>query len=95
MPYDFNKFKTLLDKAGISVAEAAQLFRTTRPTIYHWLKGNVPSQGIVREYAERVVGILERAVTAGDLPLSDSSREERRDLLKEAIKRNMAPRSTG
>lgn len=89
MAYEFKNFEGLLTKAGVTVAEAAKLFRTTRPTIYHWMKGNVPTQGIVREYAERVAGVLERAVKAQDLPLAEGlSKEERQAALISAVRKN-------
>lgn len=70
-PYDFKGFASLLDRAGISAADAADLFKTTRPSIYHWRKGNTPSQQVTREYAERLITVITRAVAAEDLPLGE------------------------
>ena len=70
MTFDFKDFKTLLMETGITVQEAAKIFRTTRPTIYHWLKGTGPNQEVLLQFALRQIGVIKKALAAGDLPLS-------------------------
>lgn len=67
--YDFNNFLTLLEKAGIPVAVAAIIFKTSRPTIYSWGAGHPPNQELLLTTALRLIAMIERAVEAGDLPL--------------------------
>lgn len=86
-PYDFKKFAALLDRAGITAVEASDLFKTSRPSIYHWRKGNTPTQQVTREYAERLITVIAKAIAAGDLPLPEGQ-EERMKAYAEVFRRH-------
>lgn len=88
-PYDFKEFAKLLDQAGITTVEAAELFKTTRPSIYHWRRGNAPTQQVTREYAERLITVITKAISAGDLPLAEGyEKEERMSAFSEVIRKH-------
>jgi hypothetical protein len=88
--YDFTKLAALLDSAAISVAEAATIFKVSRPTLYSWREGNAPTQGLLLANAERLIKTIERAVAAKDLPLSpDIEREKRQAALVQALRKHL------
>lgn len=75
--YDFTKLGDLLKSAGITIAEASKIFKASRPTIYSWVAGNAPTQELLLRNTERLIAVIERAVTAGSLPLVDAEKEAR------------------
>ena len=87
--YDFNNLRTLLDRAGISIAEAATLFKTSRPTLYSWCAGNAPTQGLLLSNAERLIRVIERAVEAKDLPVVDLEKEKRLPAITAELRKHL------
>lgn len=73
----FKTLRTLLDSAGITVAEASELFKTSKVSIYHWCAGNVPSMPLVRDNALKLISLIEKAVAGRDLPLVDVESDNR------------------
>lgn len=67
--YNYNQLQSLLAAAGISVVEAARLFKVSRQTIYTWMKGVGPTQPLIASTAERIIKGIERALSANALPL--------------------------
>lgn len=86
MNYDFTQFKPLLARAGITVIEAAKLFKTTRTTIYHWQKGNAPNQEILLAFATRQIELIEKAVVLKRLPLVGVPAKERLPIIRKILK---------
>lgn len=68
--FDFTKFAALLDSAGITVIEASQIFKVSRPTVYHWRNGNAPNQQLLLTQTVKMAKLVEAAVDAKDLPLN-------------------------
>ena len=85
----FKNLRTLLDKAGITVTEAAELFKTSKPTVYHWCRGNAPSMPLVRDNALRMVKVIERAIAGGSLPLVDVMPERRSAEILAALRKHL------
>ena len=85
----FKTLRTLLDSAGITVAEAAEIFKTSKPTVYHWCEGNVPSMPLVRDNALKLIGLIEKAVAGKDLPLRDVDPEKRIGAITQALRKNL------
>jgi hypothetical protein len=91
MTYDFKKFSALLTRAGITVIEAAKIFKTTRTTIYHWREGNTPKQELLLQFACKWISAIEKAIAAGDLPLlPETARQDRFRLIITALKKHSA-----
>lgn len=67
--FDFANLLPVLKAAGITVAEAAGLFRVSRPTMYHWGNGNPPNQSIILSNALKIIGAMQRATAAKALPI--------------------------
>ena len=67
--FDFLQLPAVLKAAGLTVAEAAGLFRVSRPTVYHWGNGNPPNQSIILSNALKIIGALQRATAAKALPI--------------------------
>ena len=67
--YDFNQLRPLLDTAQITVAEAAEVFGASKPTLYSWCSGKGPTQSVLRRNAEMKITLIEKALAAGQLPL--------------------------
>lgn len=87
--YDFNKLRPLLDKAEITIEEAAQIFKVSRVTLYAWCEGRGPNQALLLANAERLVGVIERAIEAKSLPLIDAEKPARMRLITEALRRHI------
>ena len=74
----FKNLRALLDKAGITVSEASEIFKVSRPTIYFWCDGHPPTQGLLLSNALRMIKVIERACDAGSFKgFSDLPKEER------------------
>ena len=87
---DFKNLSKLLDSAGISVAEAALLFKVSRPTLYSWREGHAPTQGLLLANAERLIRTITKAIAAGDLPLSpEIEKDKRQGGLVQALRKNL------
>ena len=86
---EFKNLKQLLTAAGLSVMEAAPLFKVTRPTIYHWIKGNVPPQQVVKAWAVRMMTVISAAVAANDLPLQDVAKADRPKVINGIIRKHL------
>lgn len=88
--YNYEKFEGLLNKAKITKAEAAKLFKVSRPTIYTWCAGHPPTQGLLISNNERLVKVIERAIEHGDLPLATTIESDRRmDYIVAALRRHL------
>lgn len=71
--YDFTKLRNLLHAAGITIAEAARLFKVSRPTLYTWCDGKAPTQELLLINTQRLIKALEAGVAANELPLRTMS----------------------
>jgi len=87
-PFEFKNFAALLDRADITAAEAADIFKTTKPTIYSWRSGTTPANQVMRADTERVVTVIAKAISSGDLPLKGVEKENRLSAIAEAIRKN-------
>lgn len=67
--FDFLTLQAVLKDAGLTIAEAAGLFRVSRPTMYHWGNGNPPNQSIILSNALRIISAIQRATAAKALPI--------------------------
>lgn len=86
----FKTLRTLLDSAGVTVAEASELFKTSKPTIYHWCEGNVPSMPLVRDNAVKIISLIEKAVAGNSLPLVDVEPEDRVREITKALRKYLS-----
>jgi len=89
--YDFTNFAALLEKADISVDEAAKLFKVSRVTIYSWCNGHAPNQKLILETAERLIKMITRAITAEDLPVINSTRDDKHAKITEVLRKHLTP----
>jgi DNA-binding XRE family transcriptional regulator len=60
----------LMHTAGLQASEMATLCEVTKPTIYNWGKGKPPRSQAVFARAQKICGLIERAVEQGSLPIS-------------------------
>lgn len=88
--YDFSNLRALLDKADISVSNAAVIFKTTRVTIYSWCEGKAPTQLLLLNNTERLIRVIERAVEAGDLPLLDVDPAQKLGKIMSTLRKHLA-----
>mgnify|MGYP001606683430 CR=1 FL=1 len=79
--YNFKHLRALLDSAGISIVEAACLFKVSRPTMYSWCAGTGPNQELLLENALSTINAIELAVKAEDLPVAEPTCALLRSLL--------------
>jgi len=88
--YDFTQLAALLERAGITVAEASTIFKISRPTMYAWCAGNAPTQGLLLANAERLIRTFEKALTVGDLPLhADIEKAARQAGFVQALRKHL------
>jgi len=88
--YDFTQLAALLERAGITIAEAAIIFKISRPTMYAWCAGNAPTQGLLLANAERLIRTFEKAIAAGDLPLhADIEKAARQAEFVQALRKHL------
>jgi hypothetical protein len=73
----FDAFNSLLKDAGVSVSEAAAIFRVSRPTIYHWCSGSPPTQKVLYGNAVRLITAMDAAVKDKSLPVVDVEKRMR------------------
>lgn len=69
--FDFFKLRALLQAAGLTVADAAIIFRVTRPTMYHWCEGHAPTQKLLLSGTLQLITAIKCAVQAKALPVHD------------------------
>lgn len=87
MAFDCNKFTRVMDKAGLTKHELADLYGVSRQTLYIW-REKPPAQKTLAERAEKYTDGLYSALTRGLLPLSsDTPRERRAEMLRSMAKR--------
>ena len=87
--YDFTQLQRLLQSAGITVSDAAKIFKVSRQTLYAWMRGTPPNQKLLLDTAERLVAIISRAVEARDLPVMDADDEKRFNEIMLRLKRHI------
>ena len=87
--YDFTKLQGLLQSAGITVSDAAKIFKVSRQTLYAWMRGAPPTQKLLLDTAERLVTIIGRAIKAKDLPVMDADDEKRFNEIMLRLKRHI------
>lgn len=81
----------IINAAGLTVAEAAELFEVTRATIYNWESGMKPkSSAVYRRAIEKCV-VIKAATRAGRFPLRggltpEARRNEIRRTLLEVVR---------
>lgn len=80
---------TLIDKAGITQAEFAEMIGITRTTVNMWVKGKMRPNRYIRGFVGAVLASMEAAVQAGELPLTGKvPKHERAKKLSEVLNRN-------
>lgn len=89
--YDFTRLQGLLQSAGITVSDAAKIFKVSRQTLYAWMRGTPPNQKLLLDTAERLVAIISRAVEARDLPVMDADDDKRFNEIMLRLKRHINP----
>ena len=75
-----------LDAAGISVVEAAKLINVHRVTVHGWIRGIEPRSPMVKNVAEKILGLITKATQAGKLPLKEVPHSERLRLLRKILR---------
>jgi len=91
MPYDFKNLRTLLVSAGITIAEAAHIFKTSRTTLYSWCAGNAPNQELLLVNTTRLIRVIQKALDAGDLPVKGVAfKEDRINEITKVLKRHLS-----
>ena len=85
----FKNLRALLDSAGITIAEASALFRTSKVSIYHWCEGNSPSMPLVRDNALKLMQMIGAAVVGNSLPLVDVESEKRVIEITKALRKHL------
>lgn len=86
----FINLRKTLDAAGITVAEASALFKTSKPSVYHWCEGNAPAMPLVRDNALKMIRLIEKSVAGGDLPLMDVEPEKRIGEITKALRKYLS-----
>ena len=86
MSDDIKGFKELLDRAELTIVEAAHLFKTSRPTIYSWRAGHQPRHQLIKIGVRQMMKIIQAAVGARRLPLSGVKQEDRLSEIMRALK---------
>lgn len=87
--YDFKNLRPLLDKAEITIEEAATIFKTSKVTVYSWCEGRGPNQPALLERTERLISILGKAVESKALPLVDVEKHLRMGKLMEVLRKHL------
>ena len=88
--FDFNELLGLLERAAINGAEAAGLFKVSRTLVYEWLtRGNGPHQEVIRAFTLRQIALIQKAITAGALPLNGVPKRDRKRMLSEVLRKQM------
>lgn len=91
---------SLLQKAGISLAEFAMLIRykdtegnvrsVTRAAVHRWVTGQANPSDDMSTRVSRILVLLDEAVTAGDLPLRlGTPRAQRKQLIVAAVGKHL------
>ncbi|MHB8388021.1 MAG: hypothetical protein ACYDBH_00400 [Acidobacteriaceae bacterium] len=76
-------FKQILNRAGLTKIELAELYGVSRQTIHSWVKVGPPREGsYTARMAEVISKALENAITRKLLPLGALDREARRARIK-------------
>lgn len=89
--YDFTQLAKLLQDSGITVEEAAKIFKVSRPTIYAWKDGHPPNQELLLRNTERLIKIIERAVAAKALPILNADKSLRVAKITEVLRKFLNP----
>lgn len=87
--YNFTQLRALLDRAGISIFEGAQIFKVSKVTLYSWCDGAPPNQALLLANTERLIKVIEKAVAAGSLPIVDIPKEERVTAIVTALRKHL------
>lgn len=87
--FDFINFSDLLSKAGVTVEEAAKLFKVSRVTVYAWREGNAPNQQLILDRAERIIAAIDKATAAGALPVLNLEKDARYLKLAEVLRKHL------
>lgn len=64
-----SKIQEAIAQSGLTYGELADLFKITRATLYNWRIGRPPRSAFQAEFAEKMAGVVLKAVTAAKLPL--------------------------
>ncbi len=67
---------SIIERAGITQRQYADLVGVTRVTVNFWIKGRVRPRDIVRSRIALANAALERAVEAGELPITEEVQED-------------------
>lgn len=81
---------TLIERAGLTQQDFAELLGVARPTVNRWVNGQTPHM-MVRKRVAALLKLLESKIDAGKLPvelpnLKDEARSTRRAALVQALK---------
>lgn len=87
--FDFTNFSDLLARAGVTVEEAAKLFKVSRVTVYAWREGNAPNQQLILDRAERIIAAIDKATAAGALPVLNLEKDARYLKLAEVLRKHL------
>ena len=75
----------ILQEANIRVSEAAQIFNVSRPAIYAWFKGVVPTRRGAGKRVEILANLIHKATQEGKFPIQDVVGRERIHIIKTII----------
>lgn len=82
---------SIVTKAGLTKQEFAKLMKVSRTTVHNWFAG----AGVHVQMSERLdkaLGVITKAVDAGDLPLPYGvTRAQRATKIAEAIRKHARP----
>lgn len=77
---------SLIEKAGMTQAEFAELVGVTRTTVNHWVRGKMNPNRYLKAHVSSIMEGIAAAVTAGELPLSGKvPKHERGTKLSEVV----------
>ena len=87
--FERNNFSDMLARAGVTVEEAARLFKVSRVTIYTWRDGHAPNQQLILDRAERIITAINKATAAGDLPIINLEKDAKYQKLAETLRKHL------
>ena len=82
-------------KSNIPVKAVAQMLTASEATVYRWLYGNSEPRAVYHPNIRRLVVILNKAIRAGDAPMSGTHTERMAAVSELITKHKSLPPRTG
>lgn len=77
---------SLIDRAGVSQGQFAQLVGVSRITVNTWVKARFKPRGSIRVRVIKLLSLLEAAITDGRLPVPVSDRRAETEAVLNALR---------